>query len=220
MTPSNLCEHLQAVHDITDGKEFDILLRYGSGETHASRLDCPVCDKTNLSRLNRHLETLHRITEPGERDPLMKMARRGAIMAELRELRAASVVGAPVPVAKAACGDGSGSDGDTQRPASIKSESSSVCVSKSCECSTTPAMIAQIEARIKHLESRVDALEQRPLPPSSPNPSVTTHGDADEDGPWPAMRPPPKGRHVSVELGTIASEYAFILPGNLTSFWA
>ncbi|CAB1437542.1 unnamed protein product [Pleuronectes platessa] len=50
-------------------------------------LDCPICMKERLVRLDKHLQDAHQLSTPGEREPLVTQARRVVIAKEFAELR-------------------------------------------------------------------------------------------------------------------------------------
>ncbi|KAM3619424.1 uncharacterized protein V6R79_007896 [Siganus canaliculatus] len=57
---ANLKQHLTVSHTIPNKEEFKLLMKYGNARTTAV-LDCPVCDKPALVRLDKHLQDGHYI---------------------------------------------------------------------------------------------------------------------------------------------------------------
>ncbi|KAM3619972.1 uncharacterized protein V6R79_016567 [Siganus canaliculatus] len=82
---ANLKQHLTVSHTIPNKEEFKLLMKYGNARTTAV-LDCPVCDKPALVRLDKHLQDAHYINAE-EREPVLKDAKRRAIIKKLVALR-------------------------------------------------------------------------------------------------------------------------------------
>ncbi|KAK0148409.1 hypothetical protein N1851_011269 [Merluccius polli] len=58
---SHLSQHLTGVHKVSNVQEKNLLLSW------SSKLNCGVCDKVGLSRLDKHLADLHQLRP--DRDP-------------------------------------------------------------------------------------------------------------------------------------------------------
>ncbi|XP_034557373.1 uncharacterized protein LOC117825569 [Notolabrus celidotus] len=83
---SNLKQHLTVSHTIPNKKEFQLLVKYGNARTR-DKLDCQICGKKELIRLDKHLQVTHNILAFEEREPITKQAKKAAIVKELAELR-------------------------------------------------------------------------------------------------------------------------------------
>ncbi|KAF1371475.1 hypothetical protein PFLUV_G00277780, partial [Perca fluviatilis] len=83
---SNLKQHLTVSHTIPNKEEFKLLMKYGNGRT-TKRLDCSLCGKKDLVRLDKHLQEAHDMFSKEDREPILKQSKRAAIIKELAELR-------------------------------------------------------------------------------------------------------------------------------------
>ncbi|KAE8299895.1 hypothetical protein D5F01_LYC00018 [Larimichthys crocea] len=86
-TYSRLKQHLQCAHTVQNSAELALLIKYGNART-SGPLDCPICSRQRLARLDKHLLRGHQIMSVAEREPIMLEARRLAIAREFMDLRA------------------------------------------------------------------------------------------------------------------------------------
>lgn len=77
--------HLTRRHRVENKEELALLLALASGR-FKGRLSCPVCDKTRLARLDRHLSKTHKV-EGMDREQMLTEAKRECIIRGLAELR-------------------------------------------------------------------------------------------------------------------------------------
>ncbi|XP_071319573.1 uncharacterized protein [Trachinotus anak] len=84
---SRLKQHLQCAHTVPNRAELALLMKYGNARTTVP-LDCPICSRGRLVRLDKHLQVGHQIMSAAEREPMMIEARRLAIAREFADLRA------------------------------------------------------------------------------------------------------------------------------------
>lgn len=77
--------HLTRRHRVENKEELALLLALASGR-FKGRLSCPVCDKTRLARLDRHLSKTHKV-EGMDREQMLTKAKRECIIRGLAELR-------------------------------------------------------------------------------------------------------------------------------------
>ncbi|XP_026168354.1 uncharacterized protein LOC113133723 [Mastacembelus armatus] len=83
---SNLKQHLRECHTIPNREEFQLLMKYGLART-PKNLDCEICGKKTLVRLDKHLQDSHNMGSKEERELIMREAKRAAIVKELAKLR-------------------------------------------------------------------------------------------------------------------------------------
>ncbi|XP_041849232.1 uncharacterized protein LOC121645026 [Melanotaenia boesemani] len=57
---SNLRHHLRITHYVPNKEELALLIKWGNART-TSKLQCPICKKGNMCRLDKHLEAFHHI---------------------------------------------------------------------------------------------------------------------------------------------------------------
>ncbi|KAM7401468.1 hypothetical protein PAMA_005597 [Pampus argenteus] len=86
-TYSRLKQHLQCAHTVQNSAELALLIKYGNARS-SGPLDCPICSRQGLVRLDKHLLSGHQIMSAAEREPMMLQARRLAIAREFKDLRA------------------------------------------------------------------------------------------------------------------------------------
>ncbi|XP_028254559.1 zinc finger protein 383-like [Parambassis ranga] len=58
---TNLSQHLKVSHTVPNQDEFRLLLQYGSART-PEKLDCQICGKNKLTRLDKHLQESHKLS--------------------------------------------------------------------------------------------------------------------------------------------------------------
>ncbi|KAK0148405.1 hypothetical protein N1851_011265 [Merluccius polli] len=82
----HLRQHLTACHKIPNVEEKSLLLKWSSGRVRG-KLNCRVCDKVGLSRLDKHLADLHQLP-PNEVAKQMLLSKQQLVVVKLGELRA------------------------------------------------------------------------------------------------------------------------------------
>ncbi|CAL8376650.1 unnamed protein product [Boreogadus saida] len=85
---NHLRPHLTGYHRVRNVEETILLVSWSTGRV-TGKLNCRVCDKVGLSRLDRHLADLHQLP-PNEVDEQMLLCKQWLIVEKLRELRATS----------------------------------------------------------------------------------------------------------------------------------
>ncbi|MEQ2283388.1 hypothetical protein AMECASPLE_010690 [Ameca splendens] len=83
---NNLYQHFKFSHTIVNPQERSLLLKYGSAKFRGA-LTCPICHKTKLVRLDKHLMDHHCIREYEDRQPVLEDAKRAEIIKQLAVLR-------------------------------------------------------------------------------------------------------------------------------------
>ncbi|XP_041828812.1 uncharacterized protein LOC121631806 [Melanotaenia boesemani] len=86
---ANLRQHLRTTHFVPNKEELALLLKWGSART-TSKLQCPICKKNNVCRLDKHLQTHHHMPSDDKRARFVARAKRTAVEEEFRELRQAN----------------------------------------------------------------------------------------------------------------------------------
>ncbi|KAM8749867.1 uncharacterized protein AB9X84_014519 [Acanthopagrus schlegelii] len=118
---SRLKQHLQCAHTVPNSDELALLVKYGNART-SSPLDCPICSRERLVRLDKHLLDGHQIMSAAEREPIMIEARRLAIAREFNDLRATD----PYPPMVSTLGTLSDPDDDGAMDLTVESPASSM----------------------------------------------------------------------------------------------
>ncbi|XP_041861342.1 uncharacterized protein LOC121652572 isoform X2 [Melanotaenia boesemani] len=83
----SLNQHLKKGHRVPNKEEHALLLAFGK-TCFTGSLTCPVCDKTNIVRLDKHLMKVHLLLTLECRQMFIRSAKRTAIIAQLSALRA------------------------------------------------------------------------------------------------------------------------------------